>query len=133
MEETKKKKILVVDDEPDILTLIRARLEQKGYQVLVAADGLEGLEKAEKGKPDLILVDVSMPRMNGFQMVQLLRMDEALKETPIIVITASRQKDEVAWRAQVGVDQFVLKPFDAKELLTKVEEALRVHSPRKAA
>ncbi|MBI4436364.1 MAG: response regulator [Candidatus Omnitrophica bacterium] len=132
MEESKKK-ILVVDDEPDILTLITARLEQKGYQVLVAADGLEGLDAAEKEKPDLILVDVSMPRMNGFQMVQLLRMEDTLKEIPIIVITASRQKDEAAWRQQAGVDQFILKPFEAEELLAKVEEAFRSHTPRKAA
>ena len=126
-------KVLIVDDEPDILTLVTARLRQSGYEILVASDGLEGLEKAEKEKPDLILVDVSMPRMNGFQMVQLLRMSEALKETPVIVITASHQKDEVAWRKQVGVTQFILKPFESKELLEKVEKALRPNGKLKGS
>jgi len=127
------KKILVVDDEQDILAVITARLEQKGYQVIAASDGLEGLEKAEKEKPHLILVDVSIPQMNGFQMVQLLQQYESLKTIPVIVITASRQKDEAAWREQVGVEQFILKPFEAKELLEKVEEALHGHRSRHAA
>ena len=119
------KRILVIEDEEKILTLVTARLEQNGYQVVVTSDGLEGLEKAEKERPDLILVDVSMPRMNGYQMVQLLRQYESFRETPIVVITASREPDEAAWREQVGVDQFILKPFEAKELLAKVSEALR--------
>lgn len=127
------KKILVVDDGKVVLPLITARLEQNGYQVIVASDGLEGLEKAEDEKPDLILVDVSMPRMNGLQMVQLLRTYETLKETPVIVITASRQKDEAAWREQVGVRHFILKPFDAKELLEKVKEVLHSQPSREAA
>ena len=126
-------KVLIVDDEPDILTLVTAGLRQSGYEILVASDGLEGLEKAQGGKPDLILVDVSMPRMNGFQMVQLLRMDESLKRVPIIVITASRQKDEAAWREQVGVTLFVLKPFEPQELLGKVQEALRSHASSQEA
>ena len=127
------KKILVVDDEPDILALVTARLVKAGYQVAVASDGLEGLDKAEKERPDLILVDISMPRMNGFQMVQFIRADASLQEIPVIVITATRQKDEAAWREQVGVDLFILKPFEAKELIEKVEEGLRLHRPEKAA
>lgn len=132
MESDQKKKILVVDDEQDILALIKARLEQNSYQVIVALDGLEGLEKTEKERPDLILVDVSMPRMNGFQMVQLLQQYESLKTIPVIVITASRQKDEAAWRTQVGVEHFILKPFEAKELLNKVGEVLREKERRAA-
>lgn len=131
-----KHKVLVVDDEEDILALVTARLRQGGYEVTVASDGLEGLEKAEKERPDLILVDVSMPRMNGFQMIQLLRLNESLKETPIIVITASRQKDEAAWREQVGVSQFVLKPFESGELLEKVRRTLcrsQLREKRKAS
>lgn len=128
-----KYKVLVVDDEADILTLVTARLRQSGYEVMVASDGIEGLEKAEKERPDLILVDVSMLQMNGFQMVQLLRLDGSLKETPVLVITASRQKDEMAWRKQVGVTQFILKPFESKELLEKVEKALRPNGKLKGS
>ena len=126
-----KRRILVVDDEVDILTLVTARLRQSGYDVMTASDGLEGLERAQKERPDLILVDVSMPQMNGFQMIQLLRLDGALKETPVIVITASRQKDEAAWREQVGVTQFILKPFESEELLGKVKEALQANGHSK--
>ena len=91
------------------------------------------MDKAEKEKPDLILVDVSMPRRNGFQMVQLVRMSESLKGIPIVVITASSQKDEAAWREQVGVTQFILKPFESEELLEEVQKALRSRPSHKAA
>lgn len=124
-------KVLVVDDEEDILTLITARLRQAGYEVVTAPCGIEGLTMAEKERPDLILVDISMPEMNGFQMVQLLRFEGAFKETPIVVITASRQPDEAAWREQVGVTHFILKPFEPQELLGKVEEALRSRRSQK--
>ena len=126
------KRILIVEDEKDILTPIKAWLAQSGYDIVVAYEGLEGLEKAQKEQPDLILVDVSIPRMNGYQMVQLLRQYEMLKETPVVVITASRQKDEAAWRTQVGVEHFILKPFETKELLDKVREALLEKSREKA-
>ena len=124
-------KILVVDDEEDILTLVTARLKQNDYEVITAPCGLEGIEKAEKERPDLVLVDVSMPRMNGYQMIQLLRQYESLKETPVVVITASRHEDEAAWRTQVGVERFILKPFETKELLDKIREALRERSREK--
>ena len=126
-------KVLIIDDEADIFTLVTVRLRQSGYEVLEACDGIEGLDKAEKEKPDLILVDVSMPRRNGFQMVQLVRMSESLKGIPIVVITASSQKDEAAWREQVGVTQFILKPFESEKLLEEVQKALRSHPSHKAA
>ena len=119
-----RRKVLIVDDEVNVLAIVSARLQQSGYDVVVASDGLAGFAKAQEERPGLILVDVSMPQMGGFQMVQLLRLDEDLKGTPVIVITASRQKDEAAWREQVGVTQFILKPFESRELLGKVEEAL---------
>lgn len=128
-----KKKILVVEDEKDILTLVTTRLTQNGYEVSIASDGLEGFEKAENIKPDLILADLCAPQMNGYQMIQLLRMKEAFKETPIIVITASRQRDEAAWREQVGVTNCLLKPFEGQELLEKVKGAFHSHPSQKAA
>ena len=130
MDNNQPKKILVVDDEPDILTLITARLEQKGYLVIAASDGLEGFEKAEKNRPDLILVDISMPRMNGFQMIELLHQYDTLSGIPVVVITASRQKDEEAWCKQAGIAQFILKPFEAEELLEKIRKALYSPPPR---
>lgn len=128
MEERHGRKVLVVDDEKDFLTLVTADLKAHGYDVIAAYDGLEGLEKAEKENPDLILVDVSMPRINGFQMVQLLRLNEAFKETPILIITGTHQKSESAWCEQMGIRHWILKPFENKVLLEKIEKALHAHS-----
>ena len=120
-----RKKILLVHEEEDLLTLITARLKQNGYQILVASDGLEGLRMAQKERPDVILVDVTVPRLNGFQMVQLLHLDKSLKEIPVIPVTASHHKDEAAWWAQLGVRYFLVKPFETQVLLEKVQEALQ--------
>ncbi|MBI4436362.1 MAG: response regulator [Candidatus Omnitrophica bacterium] len=120
-----RKRILVVNDEEDVLTIVKARLRQNGYQVLIASDGLEGLRMAQKESPDLIFVDVTIPRINGFQMVQLLRHDKLLKEIPTIVATASHHKDEVTWWAQMGIHHLLVKPFETKVLLDKIQEALK--------
>ena len=120
-----RKKILVVHEEEDLLTIMTARLRQNGYQMFIAPDGLEGLRMAQKERPDLIVVDVTIPRLNGFQMVQLLHMDKSLKEIPVIVITVSRHKDEETWWAQLGVRYLLVHPFETKVLLEKLQEALQ--------
>jgi len=127
-----RKRILVVNDEEDVLTIVTARLRQNGYQVLVASDGLEGLRTAQKESPDLIFVDVTIPRINGFQMVQLLRHDKLLKEIPTLVVTASHHKDEVAWWAQLGIHHLLVKPFETKVLLEKIQELLQNPSLQKS-
>lgn len=121
----RRKKILVVHEEEDLLTIMTARLKQNGYQMLIASDGLEGLRMAQKERPDLIVVDVTIPRLNGFQMVQLLHMDKLLKEIPVIVVTVSRHKDEEAWWSQLGVHYLLVHPFETKVLLEKLQEALQ--------
>lgn len=120
-----RKKILVVTEEEDLVTIIAARLRQNGYQMLIAPDGLEGLRRVQEERPDVILVDVTIPRINGFQMVQLLHLDKSLKEIPVIVMTVSHHKDEMTWWSQLGVHGLLVKPFETKVLLEKVQEAIQ--------
>jgi two-component system cell cycle response regulator len=118
-------KILVVDDEPDCVSTIQCRLEWCRYDVVTAANGQEGLEKAASEKPDLILLDTNMPVMNGHQMLQRLRRDPALKHTPVIMVTVLCEPQDVSKASSLGVEDYVAKPFNITELLNKIEEVLK--------
>ncbi|MFA5087846.1 MAG: response regulator [Candidatus Omnitrophota bacterium] len=117
------KKILVVDDEADILRLIEVRLKSKGYEVVTAANGQEGLNKAQQEKPELIITDILMPEMDGFLFYKQLKKDPDLAKIPVLVLTA-RGKMEDTFRV-MGVDDFIVKPFVAEELLEKVKKGIR--------
>lgn len=119
------KRILIVDDELDLIDIFKGRLETNGYTVIVASDGVEGLEKAKTEKPDLILLDIMMPKMDGYQVCRFLKFDEAFKHIPIILLTARGQKQDQTKGMEVGADAFVTKPFDRAELLKKIEEYLK--------
>ena len=116
------KKILVVDDDLTNVTLIQNRLEQKGFEVILARDGDVGLEKAKKEKPDLIILDVEMPRMNGYTFIVELRKDESAKVIPILVLTAHEEVQPVF--ELKGVKGYLLKPIDFDKLFEKIEKAL---------
>lgn len=122
MEETKKKLILVIDDEEDVRTMLRVRLENSGYSVIEATDGEEGLEKCLKNDPDLILLDVMMPKKDGHTFLWELKDVEAMKKKPIIVITAKSGMEHF-FRAE-DVSDFVTKPFEYGALLVKIKKAL---------
>lgn len=117
----KKKRILVVDDEKDLVTELTIRLEASGWEVLVAFDGQEGLEKAKKEKPDLLLLDVVMPKLNGYEVCLELKKDPQTKLIPILLLTA---KDDEDWNKKSGADDHVLKPYATKLLLEKIKEFL---------
>jgi two-component system phosphate regulon response regulator PhoB len=116
--------ILVVDDEPDYVSTIRCRLEWCHYKVITAANGQEGLEKARSEKPDLILLDTSMPVMNGHKMLDHLRKDAALKDMPVIMVTALCEPEHIAKASSYGVVDYIAKPFDFNELLEKISTLL---------
>lgn len=120
-----KKKILVVDDERDLVGILEARLKAAGYEVIAAFDGAEGLEKAREEKPDLILLDVMMPKMDGYQVCRLLKFDEKFKEIPIILLTARNQPRDQQLGEQVGVNHYMSKPFENEELLQKIKACLK--------
>ena len=117
-------KILVVDDDANICELLRLYLTKEGYQVTVANDGEEGLEKFNAVKPDMVLLDVMMPRMDGFELVRNVRHDEAFKNLPIIMIT-SRSADKHREHAlQLGANDFLGKPYSEERLLDCIRQQM---------
>ena len=115
------KKILIVDDERHIVRLVEVNLERAGYDVISAYDGIEALEKVESEKPEMIILDVMMPRMDGFEVLKKLRSDAATKEIPVIMLTAKAQDADIFKGWSSGVDSYLTKPFNPRELLTFVE------------
>lgn len=119
------KKILVVDDEVDIQRIVAFRLEKGGYQVFSAYNGLEGLEIAAREKPDLILLDLRMPKMSGEEACQKLKADPALKAIPIIFLTASQFVHTEELVKTCGADDLLIKPFTPEDLLAKISKYLK--------
>jgi len=118
------KTILVVDDEPNIVRTISDRLKMNGYRVITATDGQEAIERALQEKPDLILLDVLMPRLDGHAALERLRQMEETRSTPVIMLTALDQTQHIARASSMGVADYVVKPFDIVSLLQKVKSAL---------
>lgn len=119
-------KILVVDDEKDLAGMIKKRLKTAGYDVITAFDGQEGLKKIKEEKPDLIILDILMPQMDGVTMASSLKKDPDIKDTPIIFLTCLVENEEVKERHHlIGGGLFLAKPFDAKELLSMIEKVLK--------
>ena len=117
---TNSKRVLVVDDERHIVRLIQVNLEREGYQVLTAFDGKDGLQKAKTEKPDLIVLDVMMPYMDGFEVLKNMKADPVTAEIPVIMLTAKAQDADVFRGWSSGVDCYLTKPFNPMELLTFV-------------
>jgi len=120
-----KKRILIVDDQKDIVELIRFKLENEGFECLVAFDGEEGLQKAKKEDPDLILMDIMMPKINGYQVCRLLKSDENYKNIPIIMLSAKDQESDKFWGKESGADDYITKPFNFEELFQKIQGYLK--------
>ena len=120
-------KILVVDDEPRNVKILQIQLNARGYTVYTAADGLEALDVVEKEMPDLILLDINMPKMDGFEVVKRIRTNEATEFMPIVMITALRDTRENRIKSiEAGADDFIEKPFDSLEVLARVRSLLRI-------
>ncbi|MBN3039115.1 MAG: response regulator [Candidatus Omnitrophica bacterium] len=112
------KKILVIDDEPHIVQLLKSRLQANGYEVVAASNGKEGLERVEQENPDLIILDILMPAMDGYTFVRRLR--KASREIPVIVLTGQGAMQDLF--AVEGINDYMVKPFKAEELLEKIEK-----------
>ena len=121
----KPKKILIVDDEADMRVMFSTRLEISNFEVIEAVDGEEGLEKAKKEKPDLIVLDLMLPKINGFEVCRMLKFDDAYKDIPIIVLSALGQQSDREKAVQCGADAYFIKPFDLGLLVTKIESLLK--------
>jgi DNA-binding response OmpR family regulator len=116
--------VLVADDDPDILNLVTLRLERDGYEVVRAQDGQVAVDRAFERTPDLALIDVSMPKLDGYQVTERLRGNDATRRTPIILLTARVQEADVARGLEAGADDYVKKPFSTDELRSRVQAAL---------
>jgi two-component system, OmpR family, KDP operon response regulator KdpE len=117
--------VLVADDDPDILALVRFRLERDGYEVLSAPDGEAALDLALARTPDLALLDVMMPRLDGYEVTRRLREHGPTTTIPIILLTARVQEPDVERGFEAGADDYVTKPFDMEELLARMRATLR--------
>ncbi len=116
------KRVLVVDDEPRMIGFIRMNLELEGYQVLEAHDGLEALEIIRTQLPDLVLLDVMMPQLDGFETLRMLR---EFSSIPVIMLTAKGEEDDKVYGLELGADDYVTKPFGSRELSSRVRAVLR--------
>ena len=124
-------KVLCIEDEPEMIDLIQLILEREGYQVVGAVGGQEGIEALEREKPDLILLDIMMPEVDGWEVFQHIKASDELKDKPVIIVTAKAQNiDKVLGLYIAKVDDYVTKPFGPHEL---VESIQRVLDKRQAA
>ena len=119
-----KKKILLIEDEPEFRLGIRMRLEANDYEVIEAEDGVMGLEMARNQGPDLIILDLMLPKMDGYQVARLLKFDEKYKKMPIIMLTARSQQSDKETGSAVGADAYIIKPFKSEELLEAIARLL---------
>jgi len=123
---TAKVKILIVDDERDFLGPLAERLEAKGFDIIKAFNGKEGLEKAHSGKPDIIILDLILPEMSGFDVCRKLKIDGKFKDIPIIILSAKFEPNDIEFGKEMGADAYLTKPLEMELLLHKVNALLRL-------
>ena len=116
--------VLIADDDPDILSLVKLRLERSGYDVVLAGDGQQALETARERTPDLALLDVMMPKLDGYELTARLRQEDATRRLPVILLTARVQESDIARGIEAGADDYVKKPFSTHELRDRVQAVL---------
>jgi len=120
MSETKK--ILVVEDDLVTQRMLSARLEITGYDVITASDGEEGLKKARDENPDIVILDLMLPKMTGYEVCRMLKFDDKYKKIPIIILSSLDQQDEREKAVKAGADTYFIKPFDLDLLLVKIKD-----------
>lgn len=119
------KKILVVDDEKDIVEMLKYNLEKEGYSVISALNGIRALEQARENKPDLILLDIMMPEMDGWEVCKQLMKDERTSTIPVIFLTAKGSEVDEVVGLELGADDYIIKPISIRKLIARVKTALR--------
>lgn len=116
--------ILVVDDSPTEIHIFKKILEKQGYKIIVAKDGQEGVDMAKQTRPDIILMDVVMPVLNGFQATRQLKKNEDTADIPVIMVTTKDQKTDINWGMRQGANEYLVKPVAPAELLHKIRTLL---------
>jgi two-component system, OmpR family, alkaline phosphatase synthesis response regulator PhoP len=118
------KKILIVDDEPNIVISLEFLMRREGFEILVARDGEEALQSVRAHRPDLVLLDVMMPRINGFEVCRQIRADPALAGTRIVMLSAKGRPAQIAEGLALGADGYITKPFSTRNLVAQVKSLL---------
>jgi two-component system alkaline phosphatase synthesis response regulator PhoP len=118
------KKILIVDDEVDLVETVRFPLELEGFDVLVSYNGEDALNQARKESPDLIILDLMLPKLDGYKVCRLLKFDERYKHIPILMLTAKTQEKDKILGKETGADEYITKPFEMDYLMEKVKAYL---------
>lgn len=116
-----KKKILIIEDYAHIVEVLRVRLENAGYEILSAFDGQEGLRCAREEQPDLIILDVMLPKMNGYKLCRLLKFDKKYQHIPIFMLTSRRKHSDRELGEKTGADEYLTKPYEPKELVRLIQ------------
>ena len=119
-----KKTVLLVDDEPDLLESLAIRFKASGYNVLTAVDGLDALQKARTLSPDLIILDLMLPKMDGYKVARLLKFDNRYSHIPILILSARGQDLDKEMGKNAGADDYMVKPFDSLDLISRVKRLL---------
>lgn len=127
-----KEKILIVDDEKDILELVRLSLEREGYQVVCAESGEKALELAGTAKPDLVVLDLMLPGIDGLEVAKSIRNDARIKTIPILMLSAKGEESDIITGLELGADDYVTKPFSPKILIARIRSVLRRQQARSA-
>ena len=118
-------KILIVDDEPDVVAVVQGRLVSAGYEVTVMADGQQALECVKKHPPDLMVLDVMLPTLNGYEVCTMIKQDIRYRAIPVVMLTARTEEKDVRLGRECGADAYLLKPFQANELMQTIQALLR--------
>ncbi|OQX81165.1 MAG: two-component system response regulator [Candidatus Omnitrophica bacterium 4484_70.1] len=122
------KKVLIIEDAKHVVMMLESRLRANGYEVISAYDGQQGLERAQKEKPDLIIMDIMLPKLTGDEVCKKLKQNKELATIPIIVLTALARRQDIKLAEQLGVDAYITKPFMPDVLLSKIGELIGKNS-----
>ena len=128
-----KPRVLIVDDEPDLLSVLRFGLEVEGFDVLEASDGEQGLNMAREHTPDLIVLDLMLPRMDGYKVCRALKFDERYRRIPIFILSARSGETDRRLALDLGADAFITKPYDMKDLVSRIRNRLNMPPRAEAA
>jgi two-component system alkaline phosphatase synthesis response regulator PhoP len=118
-------KILIIEDDRDIVGMLRYNLQKEGYEILVALDGEDGIDLAKKQKPNLIILDIMLPVVDGFEVCRVLKKDNAAAHIPIVILSAKSQETDKVVGLELGADDYITKPFSPRELIARIRAVLR--------
>ena len=128
-----KPRVLIVDDEPDLLSVLHFGLEVEGFDVLEASDGEQGLNMAREHTPDLIVLDLMLPRMDGYKVCRALKFDDRYRQIPVFILSARTGETDRRLALDLGADAYVTKPYDMKDLIERIRERLKAGARADAA